>query len=60
MGKCMKKGCDKATEEDSNYCSAHQPGKIQSKTTLKLDRESAARPTMGGRPGPRPPPKQGS
>jgi hypothetical protein len=56
----MKKGCDKATEEDSNYCGAHQPGKMQSKTTLKLDRESAARPSMGGRPGPRPPPKQGS
>ena len=61
--KCLKKGCDKTTEEDSNYCFDHQPGKSPGKTVLKLDRGqsedrgSGARDGRGGAGGPKPPPK---
>ena len=60
--KCIKKGCGKSTEEDSNYCFDHQPGKSPGKTVLKLDRGQGSNrggesPRGTGHPGPKPPPK---
>jgi len=62
MARCIKKGCERPTEEDSNYCADHQPGSSLGKKVLKVDRgQGSGRGTAskrgGGKPGPRPPPK---